>query len=309
MLNIQLTQLAPAVVIFFNQAWMDIGTKRSLVELVSEITGIQDLFDWSNASVAQRMSWASGRTATRVEDMAYCLLGLFDVHLPPLYGEGSKAFLRLQLEILRTSDDESLFAWREYVPYGTTSGMLATSVTAFQASGHIQQLNHPKAWTKVRDGYSPPSPYQMTNQGLYMDVIMKTPPERMPPYLENTKIAVIRCTAAASELKETAIAIFLHQIGPDQYMRINPHRLASLLVPDPDWWLPHPEPLCMSDKSTSILADISPRRHLMPISACTISRHGCLRLKRHSLGAIPANMLCGLWAMALFFRTLDHNSR
>jgi hypothetical protein len=45
MLNIQLTQLAPAVVIFFNQAWMDIGTKRSLVELVSEITGIQDLFD------------------------------------------------------------------------------------------------------------------------------------------------------------------------------------------------------------------------------------------------------------------------
>jgi hypothetical protein len=99
---------------------MDIGTKRSLVELVSEITGIQDLFDWSNASVAQKMSWASDRTATRVEDMAYCLLGLFDVHLPPLYGEGSKAFLRLQLEILRTSDDESLFAWREYVPYGMT---------------------------------------------------------------------------------------------------------------------------------------------------------------------------------------------
>jgi hypothetical protein len=136
----------------------------------------------------------------------------------------------------------------------------------------------------------------MTNQGLYMDVIMKSPPEKMPPYLENTKIAVIRCTAAASELKETAIAIFLHQIGPDQYMRINPHRLASLLVPDPD-------------KSTSILADISPRRDLMPSSACTISRHGCLRLKRHSLGAIPANMLCGLSAMALFFRTLDHNSR
>lgn len=189
------------------------------------------------------MSWASDRTATRVEDMAYCLLGLFDVHLPPLYGEGSKAFLRLQLEILRTSDDESLFAWREYVPYGMASGMLATSVTAFQASGHIRQLNHPKALTTVRDGYSPPSPYQMANQGLYMDVIMKSPPEKMPPYLENTKIAVIRCTSAASELKDTAIAIFLHQIGPDQYMRINPHRLASLHVPNPDWWFTAPRTL------------------------------------------------------------------
>ncbi|KAH8794267.1 hypothetical protein F5882DRAFT_398076 [Hyaloscypha sp. PMI_1271] len=83
----------------------------------------------------------------------------------------------------------------------------------------------------------------MTNQGLYMDVTMKSPPEKMPPYLENTKIAVIGCTSAASELKGTAIAIFLHQTGPDQYMRINPHRLASLHVPDPDWLFTAPRTL------------------------------------------------------------------
>lgn len=56
------------------------------------------------------MSWAAHRETTRVEDLAYCLLGIFDVNIPLLYGEGRKAFLRSQ-EILRVSHDQSLFAW------------------------------------------------------------------------------------------------------------------------------------------------------------------------------------------------------
>lgn len=63
------------------------------------------------ASVAERMQWASMRNSTRIEDTAYCLLGLFDVNMPLLYGEGDKAFIRLQLEIIRKTDDESIFAW------------------------------------------------------------------------------------------------------------------------------------------------------------------------------------------------------
>ena len=59
-----------------------------------------------------KMSWASARTTSRLEDMAYCLLGLFDVNMPLLYGEGIKAFERPQPEIIKKSDDESLFAWR-----------------------------------------------------------------------------------------------------------------------------------------------------------------------------------------------------
>ena len=31
--------------------------------------------------------------------------------MPLLYGEGAKAFLRLQMEILKTTGDQSLFAW------------------------------------------------------------------------------------------------------------------------------------------------------------------------------------------------------
>jgi len=67
--------------------------------------------DLSLASVAQKMFWASNRKTTRKEDMAYCLLGLFDINMPLLYGEGEKAFLRLQEHIAATSTDHSLFAW------------------------------------------------------------------------------------------------------------------------------------------------------------------------------------------------------
>ena len=115
--------IAPRDVIFFNQAWTMIGTKYSLGQEISSITGIEaDTWDpWkgsiSSLSIARRMSWASRRVCTREEDMAYCLLGIFDINMPLLYGEGgSRAFRRLQLEILKTSDDESIFAWYSVRP-------------------------------------------------------------------------------------------------------------------------------------------------------------------------------------------------
>ena len=59
------------------------------------------------------MSWAAHRVTTKVEDMAHCLLGLFDVNMPLLYVQSQdKAFQQLQEEILRSSDDESLFTWQ-----------------------------------------------------------------------------------------------------------------------------------------------------------------------------------------------------
>jgi hypothetical protein len=56
------------------------------------------------------MSWASRRQTTRIEDQEYCLMGLFGINMPLLYGEGPNAFLRLQLEILNKTDDHSIFA-------------------------------------------------------------------------------------------------------------------------------------------------------------------------------------------------------
>ena len=108
--------IAPAHLRFLNKDWTPLGTKEELAGLVNAVTGISidvllkpdSLHDFS---VAQRLSWAAGRETTRVEDRAYSLLGIFDINMPTLYGEGERAFQRLQEEILRRIPDQSLFAW------------------------------------------------------------------------------------------------------------------------------------------------------------------------------------------------------
>lgn len=77
--------LAPEYVVFFDADWEEIGTKSSMAQAIQQITGIRDLVRWDQACVAQKMSWASSRQTTRVEDLAYSLLGIFGVFMPPLY--------------------------------------------------------------------------------------------------------------------------------------------------------------------------------------------------------------------------------
>jgi len=108
--------IAPPSLIFFDNQWNELGTKESLSALVSEITRIpesvlQDADKLQEFSVAQKMSWASKRQTTREEDIAYCLLGIFGVNMPMLYGEGEDAFIRLQEEIIGKTHDHSIFAW------------------------------------------------------------------------------------------------------------------------------------------------------------------------------------------------------
>jgi hypothetical protein len=77
--------LAPHDLRFFDKDWKEIGTKESMEEAIKATTGIQYLFSFEEASIAQKMSWASERETTRVEDRAYCLMGIFGVNMPPLY--------------------------------------------------------------------------------------------------------------------------------------------------------------------------------------------------------------------------------
>ncbi|EMC99394.1 hypothetical protein BAUCODRAFT_22628 [Baudoinia panamericana UAMH 10762] len=101
----------------------------------------------TGASVAQKMSWAAPRTATWVEDIAYSLMGLLQINIPLLYGEGEKAFTRLHLEVVKQSDDQSIFAWRAQKtdwPCRAVShercwgfGVLATSPQDFAHSGAV----------------------------------------------------------------------------------------------------------------------------------------------------------------------------
>lgn len=108
--------IAPKVVIFLSMHWFPIASKRSISSLLEEITGIDAAvlmgsMPLHEVSVARRMSWASERKTCRIEDEAYCLMGIFGVHLPTIYGEGREAFLRLQEEIMRRIPDTTLFAW------------------------------------------------------------------------------------------------------------------------------------------------------------------------------------------------------
>ena len=102
----------------FDKKWKFFGMRQDFEAEIAEICHIEpDVFSRSHDihkdSVAQRMAWASNRETTRPEDEAYCLMGLFGISMPPLYGEGRGAFLRLQEEIVRRLDDPSIFAWGE----------------------------------------------------------------------------------------------------------------------------------------------------------------------------------------------------
>ena len=129
------------MVIFYDRGWREIGTKSSLTLQISIATGISSgqMADPQSANIAAKMSWASKRQTSRVEDVAYSLLGIFDVNMPLLYGEGNNAFMRLQHELIAArSDDESIYAWKHDVP--GPSGMLAHSPVVFMDSGDIINL-------------------------------------------------------------------------------------------------------------------------------------------------------------------------
>ncbi|KAI0705460.1 hypothetical protein C8Q76DRAFT_860857 [Earliella scabrosa] len=157
--------IAPRTVVFLSSEWQFLGTKTSLADVISDVTGIDCTIlrhqkDTMNVSVAERMSWAAGRETTRPEDEAYSLLGLFDINIPTLYGEGRRAFLRLQEEILKRVPDQSILVWDVqdgFVTFPTAVaadyhivyppfepiGWFAESPSQFQASREIKSIPLP----------------------------------------------------------------------------------------------------------------------------------------------------------------------
>lgn len=210
--------LAPANCRFYLQDWSYMGGKVEFYEELSDATGIpipvlEERRLVQEVSVAERMSWAAYRETTRSEDIGYCLLGLFDIQMPLLYGEGEKAFIRIQEEILKTTDDHSLFAWS-----ATTSdksiyrGLLARSPVEFRHCGMIE----------CESGLST-FPISSTPIGLRVQL------EFLPDPDDKTRVlAFIRsCTAMSQRL-----AIHLKCLdGSMQYARVN----AGSVVAIDDW--------------------------------------------------------------------------
>ncbi|KAM0437891.1 hypothetical protein ACHAPT_002256 [Fusarium lateritium] len=176
--------IASRQVEFFASDWSYLGSKNGDLEftrLLNQITGIQlDVLTGQlspqEVSLASRMHWAAHRQTTRMEDIAYCLLGIFDVNMPLLYGEGKRSFIRLQEAILSKEDDQSLFAWHSEplaVNEGDQtwqmdsssgfSGLLADSPASFWDNSEIE-LTAPLTLTS-----SPPT---VTSKGLGVDFLL-----------------------------------------------------------------------------------------------------------------------------------------
>ncbi|KAJ4128922.1 hypothetical protein NW768_007446 [Fusarium equiseti] len=162
--------IAPPNVVFFSSDWTMIATKFKLAPCITEITGIP----WScllrgrlskshplrRYSIAQRMSWASGRSTTRIEDQAYSLLGLFDISMPLVCGEGYEAFTRLLGQIIQKYADQSFFASRLHY-----ADFLPRSPVEFCHSQTVVVNTSPQ----LQRHYTPPDyshPFNLTNIGL-----------------------------------------------------------------------------------------------------------------------------------------------
>lgn len=157
--------IASKQVEFYDQDSNLKGTKLSLERQLFEITGIDteilkntDMLH--TVPVARRMSWAASRRTTRVEDTAYCLFGIFDVNLPLIYGEGAKAFIRLQEAIVRENNDLSLFAWTSPPEDQEFRGIFARSPAEFQRCGNIHGYTDPVI---------PAAECSMTNRGFHIE--------------------------------------------------------------------------------------------------------------------------------------------
>ncbi|KAL5085662.1 hypothetical protein Trisim1_010008 [Trichoderma cf. simile WF8] len=124
--------LAPKHLRFFNTKWQFIGTKGTISNVIKDITHVPRQFllgitGLHVASVAQRMSWAAQRETKRPEDLAYCLLGIFGIAMPMIYGEGGEqAFIRLQEQIMKSTRDDSILAWG--LSDGSNSSLVSNEV-------------------------------------------------------------------------------------------------------------------------------------------------------------------------------------
>ncbi|KAI4246670.1 MAG: hypothetical protein LQ352_006334 [Teloschistes flavicans] len=214
--------LAPSNIHFFDSEWCYLGDKHTLLDQISSATGIDTVYikdrtQIRKASVAARMSWAAHRQTTRLEDEAYCLMGLFNVNMPLLYGERHKAFKRLQYEIATSTDDESLFAWHAVLPQ---SGIFAPSPKAFAMSGDMIQTFRPRIERE---------PYVITNRGLRFEAVyQEAPPEflsMLPPSTKDYRLkdhSLVPLNCARKKTKDKPFLIILKQLTDGSVVRFFP---------------------------------------------------------------------------------------
>ncbi|KAF4984817.1 hypothetical protein FDECE_17015 [Fusarium decemcellulare] len=230
--------IAPHGLIFFDRRWKAMKSRHEIADRVESITGIgrdillrrhidldEDYHDPAhlcpacgyndglrrilrNEPISRKMKWAAKRTTTREEDAAYCLMGLFDINMPLLYGEGGKAFERLQQKILLNAPDQSILTWVDKPrSVRNTETCLAPRLSAFD----VENFNvcHARFAADVERG-----DIIATTRGLELDVIFgpcvfgsSTAWAPLELFL-----AVLNCTIEPDNLSR--VAIFVKALHP-----------------------------------------------------------------------------------------------
>jgi hypothetical protein len=185
-------------------------------------------------SVAQRLSWAARRRTTRAEDIAYCLMGLFGVHMPLLYGEGeANAFTRLQAEIARTTNDQSLFAsgsWHDPDGKGDITlcySLFAPHPSLFASAGDLKAASRHSNLSVLDGGWTPP--FETPNDGwlrIRMRVC-KNPDAERDRLGEADHVAFLECEVRGEA--DSIVGLFVQRLedvrGMKRYVRM--HRLLG----------------------------------------------------------------------------------
>ena len=300
--------IAPTDVFFYSREWHHLGTKIGLSTIISDITNIEPQFldskNLESASIAQKMSWASKRETSRPEDIAYCLLGIFDVNMPMIYGEGTKAFLRLQEEIMDTYPyDFSIFAWGEPVskcsreidaetaigdrPLEMESldaredylfGLLAESPRDYASSG---QITLPP---ELHDFFMHEVPIQQRNKNtislnLAMEPVVRPITFRHPRYeilqFKNLQYAILPCRLGTDAVHYVKIPLVVPYLGGTISGRIREMIIAVIFPIDMY--------LCLRLRDFKTMHTVAPLTHYRPSEAGDIMfRRAVMPISRKS---------------------------
>ncbi|KAK4625419.1 Vegetative incompatibility protein HET-E-1 [Fulvia fulva] len=200
--------------------------RRSLVaEITSATNFAEDIIAAGpgvihERSIATRMSWAATRITTREEDIAYSLLGIFNVNMPLLYGEGRKAFRRLQQTLLDQSDDSSIFCWtssarEERAGRIQLSGLLADEPSHFSSIAPTIMAARPQNCAQAQ-------PYSMTNKGLQITL-------PLIQFSRNIYLGLLDCRLVGRGGATHRAAIYIIRLlsGTNQFARL----LPDMVVP------------------------------------------------------------------------------
>lgn len=233
--------IAPQRLEFYNKSWEKIAKKTAVVKQLAVITGIDAfVLDGSGllqqVSVGRRLSSAANRETTRKEDLAYCLFGLFDVYMPLIYGEGGRAFLRLQEHILQQSDDHTIFAWRAATPPTDPDmiyGLFAQSPREFHNfvdKSHRKGLPEYKIHSRfdrlvrVWGSKVPQDPITISNKGIHVTSLVKG--LRQPWAAGDLVVLLLNCCFDANP--SATAGIYLKRLGADRYARVRGNELARV---------------------------------------------------------------------------------